>query len=95
MLHQPAAARQLVEQRLQDLAGLPADEAAQHRVRPQLARHVRDPHSLAGRVQVHVVALAPPLDRDREQRVRAEDGDRGGHPRMLAAHGRLNLQATG
>jgi len=35
---------------------------------------------------VQIVALAPPLDRDREQRMRAEHRDRGGHQGMLAAH---------
>src|SRR5688500_14358487 len=87
----PAPA-QLVDQWLQALGGLTSDEAAQHRVRPQLSRHARDPHSLARRVEVEVVALAPPLDRDREQRVGAEHRDRGGHRRMLAANSRYGMK---
>jgi len=77
-LHQPALAGKIREQALQKLPALAAQEATEHRLGSQAGDHARHPHALAAGVEVHALALGPlPLERDREQRVRPEDGDAG------------------
>ena len=43
----------------------------------QLRRHPGDPHALAGRMHVHLVALTAGLDRDAEEWIGSEYGDLG------------------
>jgi hypothetical protein len=76
-LHQSQLDRQLFQQRLQDVADLAADEAAEDGFGAQLGGHSRHPHTLPSRVDVDVVPAlgGERLDRDREHRVGAEDGD--------------------
>jgi hypothetical protein len=75
-LDEPPLARQLLEQRPQELPGLTAAEAAEDRMRPHFPGHARHPYALAAGVHVDVVlAGASPLDRDPEDRMGPEHRD--------------------
>jgi len=64
--------RQRVQQRRQSGAGLAAHEATQHRAGAELARHARDPDSLAGGVDMDIILVAATFDRDAEHGIRRE-----------------------
>ena len=69
-----------LDQRAQNPPRLAAERAAQRHLRPERRRQPGDPEALTAGMQVHLRAVGPGLDRDRQQRRGREHREPAGHP---------------